>query len=226
MVKLSKAFYSKIGKKGINMRWVKEHSKVRISKKLSPEKVAIHAYLCGDGWIAVRKDNRGYPHYEIRVFPDDNWLAKFIVRLFKKEFRIIPKIIQDHNFYRVEIQNKPACLNLLSLGSYSTYNWEIPKNLSKDLLKEWIKCFFDCESNVDITGKRIALKSVNFKGLLEIKDALNLFKITSKVYGPYKPKNEKHSEYGILLITGTNILAYKRLISFHHPAKKEKLEQF
>jgi hypothetical protein len=34
---------------GIRKRWNKEHSKVRVNKKLSKEKVAINAYLCDDG---------------------------------------------------------------------------------------------------------------------------------------------------------------------------------
>lgn len=224
MVKMTNEFYKKISKIGLNKRWTGEHAKVRISNALSLEKVAIHAYLCGDGWIAARKDNRGYHHYEIKVFPDDEKLAKFIVGLFKREFNITPSIVNLHNYFGVQIKNKPACLNLLSMGTFSTRDWKIPEKLDKDLLREWLRCFFDCESNVDLNNKVIALKSVNFEGLLSIQEKLNLFQIESKVYGPYQPQNPKHSKYGILLIRGKNINTYKRLINFNHPAKKEKIK--
>lgn len=225
MVKLSSAFYRKISKIGLKKRWEKEHAKVRINKEWSEEKIGIHAYLCGDGYIKISKDKLGYAHHIIRVYPDDKWLAEFIVKLFKKEFNIKPSIRTYDHYFKLDITNKPACLELLSIGKYNTRDWEIPKDLPKEFLAEWIKCFFDCESNVDIKGRRIALKSVNFNGLLCIQDKLNLFEIKSKVYGPYQPKNQEHSKYGILVITGTNIEAYQRLINFHHPAKKKKLKK-
>ena len=224
MVKLSREFYRRISKIGLKNRWEKEHAKVNLNKKLTKEKVAIHSYLCGDGWIAIRKSKKAI-HYEIRVAPDDAVLAEFIVDLFKKEFNIEPKIEIKKNYFCVRIKNKPACLSLLSLGPCGTYEWKIPKNLSKNLLVEWIKCFFDCESSVDVKNKKISLKSVNFQGLLDIQDKLRLFNIDSRVYGPYKQKNEKHTDYGILLITGKNIRRYQRLINFHHSGKSKKLEQ-
>jgi len=225
MVKLSREFYSRISKIGLKKRWDREHAKVRISKKISPEKAAIHAYICGDGHIKIRNDNRGYPHHDIRIWPDNKELAYFIVHLFQKEFNIEPKIRDLGKYFRVEIASKPAFLNLIKIGNSATKDWQIPKNLTKKSKIKWIKAFFDCESNVDILGKRIALKSVNFNGLLQIRDALGFFKIDSKVYGPYQPKNLEHSLYGILTITRNNIYLYRKLINFNHPAKKKKLEE-
>jgi hypothetical protein len=225
MVKLSSAFYRRISKIGLKKRWTREHAKVRIRNKISLEKAAIHAYLCGDGCIIARDDNRGYPHHDMRIWPDNRELAYFIVNLFKKEFNIEPKIRDLGKYFRVEIASKPTFLNLIKIGNYSTKNWQMPKNLTKEAKIEWIRAFFDCESNVDIPGKRIALKSINFNGLLQIKAALKFLKINSKVYGPYQPKNPKHSRYGILTLSGDNIQLYKRLINFHHPAKKEKLNK-
>lgn len=224
MVKFSRGYFSRIGKIGIKKRWEKEHSKVRVAEGISPEKAAIHAYLCGDGFIKVRTDKWAAGHHDIRIWPDNRELAEFIVNLFKKEFNIEPKIRNLHNHFRVEIGNKPAFLNLIKLGNYSTTGWKIPKNLSKCALKEWIKAFFDCEANVDLNNKVIALKSINFEGLREIREKLLLFNIESKLYGPYQPRNEKHSKYGILVIKGKNIEQYRKLINFNHPDKKEKLD--
>jgi len=145
--------------------------------------------------------------------------------LFKKEFNIEPKIRNLGKYFRIEIASKPAFLNLIKIGNYATKDWQIPKNLTKKSKIEWLKAFFDCESNVNVYKKYIALKSVNFNGLLQVKDALRFFKIESRVYGPYQPKNQEHSPYGILAITGEDIRLYKRLINFHHPAKKEKLNE-
>ncbi len=225
MVKPSRSFFKKISKLGLKKRWEKEHSKVKISKNISPEKAAIHAYLCGDGYIKINIDKNNYPNYNIRVYPDNERLARLIGDLFKKEFNISPSIKKLGSYFAVQIKNKPVCINLLSLGTYGTRNWKIPRTFNKCLLREWLKCFFDCESNVDLNNRTIALKSVNYNGLLDIQNKLELFKINSKVYGPYQPKNEKHSKYGILIISGADICKYKRLINFNHPAKKKKLEQ-
>ncbi len=224
MVKLSRAFYQKISKIGLKKRWTREHAKVRINSELSPEKAAIHAYLCGDGHIKARIDKRGYPHHSIRIYPDDYEMALHIVRLFKKEFNIEPKIKNFGKYFRVEIASKPAFLNLLDVGTSETSNWSIPKNITKDSLKYWLSAFFDCESNIDLNNKIIALKSVNFNGLLDIKEKLKIFNVESKVYGPYQPKNKKHSKYGILLIRGKNIQLYRSFINFNHSAKKKKVK--
>ncbi len=135
MVKIDSQFYKRISKIGLKNRWGKEHSKVIIRARLTKEKIGIHAYLCGDGWISARKDRRGV-HYEIRIYPDDEYVAKFIVQIFEKEFGIKPKIRVLKNHFNVEIKNKPACLDLLKIGPYGTFDWKIPENLPKYLLIE------------------------------------------------------------------------------------------
>ena len=223
MVK-DKNFYKRISKIGLKNRWKKQHEKVKINKILTKEKMAINAYLCGDGWISARKDKNKAIHYEIRFFIDDFYLAKRIVGLFKKEFNLSPKIIFKRGCYHVQIKNKPACLNLLNLGNYRCKTWNIPKIKNNLLLIEWIKCFFDCESNVDVKRKLIQVKSTHNDGLKDICSRLKTLSINSKVYGPYQPKNKKHSAYSILLINGKDLLTYKNLINFYHPIKKKKLD--
>jgi len=217
-------FYKNISKIGLKKRWEKEHSTVRLNKTLSKEKTAINAYLCGDGWIAIREDKNKDMHYEIRIFLDNEALAKRVASLFKKEFNIYPHISYRKGCFNVQIKNKPACLNLYSFGQYGHYKWAIPKDLPSDYLKEWIKCFFDCEAYVDLKHKYIQVKSVNYSGLESIKGNLVSLGILSKLYGPYTPKNKKHGPYGMLFVRGKeNINAYKKLINFHHPDKRDKL---
>ena len=216
-------FYRRISKIGLKKRWNKEHSKVRINNKLSKEKIAINAYLCGDGYIKVRKDRNSVIHHEIGIFPDDLDLAKRIVRLFQKEFKIKPKIRKDGGCFRIRVANKPACLHLLSLGKYKSKNWSIPKDLDKSLLKEWIKCFFDCEAYVNTSSKIIQVKSINHKGLKSIKEMLKVLGIDSRLYGPYKPKLERHSSYSMINIPQEELTKYKKLIKFYHKEKVKKL---
>jgi len=145
--------------------------------------------------------------------------------IFEKEFNVHPRIVYRRGCYHIIINNKPVCQHLLSLGEYSGSKWKIPPNLSKKLVIEWVKCFFDCEAYVNVKNKTIQVKSINYQGLLSIQEKLIPLGINSKVYGPYKPRNDKHSLYGVLQISSANFFEYKRLINFYHPLKKEKLNQ-
>ena len=209
-------------------RWKKIHSKVRLSEGFTKEKVAINSYLCGDGNISIRK--KGF-HHDIRFFLDDIDLAKRVVNLFEKEFNASPvirrmksKIGGGKGFFKVEICNKPVCEHLLKLGNYGCMNWEIPKGLSSEFKKEWIKCFFDCEAHVNIGKRQIQVKSVNGNGLACLKNMLEGWGIFPKLYGPYKQYSENHNSYYFLIVLGKeNILGYSNNIGFYHPKKIKSL---
>jgi len=220
---LDSSFFSKIGKKGCKLRWQRAHAKVRINNKMSKEKVAINAYLCGDGDISKRIDKNGAWHYEIRFFLDHKYLADRIVRLLKKEFNIVPAVRKKQGYFKIEIKNKPACLHLLTMGKYGSLDWEMPENLEEDNLKEWLRCFFDCEAYVNHHNRQIQVKSVNQQGLLKIQEGLSLLGIDSKVYGPYKQKGINHNDYCMLTILTGDLRNYQKLINFYHPDKKIKL---
>jgi len=223
MVK-DREFYKKIGKIGLENRWKKEHSKFRIKKYWSKEKAAIDAFLCGDGYIAIRKDKNGTIHHEAQIVLDNFELCSYVCNLFKKEFKInLNTSKRKDNCFGVRINNKPICSHLLSLNKYKSMEWKIPFGLNETELREWIKCFCDCESSVDIKRRKIQVKSINHNGLYEIKKALKSFKINSNLYGPYKQKIKRHRDYSILVISSDDVIKYKKLINFNHPLKKEKL---
>jgi len=211
-------------------RWEKIHSKVRIKNNLSKEKIAINAYLCGDGNIKIRK--KGF-YYEIRFYMDDLSVSKRIVDLFKKEFEITPKIRKmkskvpnGRGYYKIEICNRPACENLLEIGKYGSLDWEIPQKLNKELKKEWVKCFFDCEAHVNLHRKQIQVKSINSEGLSNVKSILEDFGISSKIYGPYKQKKEQHNDYSLLtILRKEGIRKYAKLIGFYHSHKTKSLKR-
>lgn len=228
-----KEFYKKFSKLGLEARWRKQHSKVRISPILSKEKISINAYLCGDGWIKIRKENKkeNNVHYEIKIALDNFDLSKKVVSFFVKEYNIKPVIKYRQGYYEIGIKNKPACLDLLKLSRYNSLNWCMPKNLNPELIKEWIKCFFDCEAYVSPYSQNIQVKSINGNGLLSIRKELELFNIQSKVYGPYKQKSStpynKHSDYYVLIVPkkDSNLKKYESLISFNHPDKRYNLKK-
>jgi len=220
--------YSARNRKVAISRWKKIHSKVRLSKKISKEKTAINSYLCGDGDIKAREERFCY---DIRFYLDDLALAKRVVSLFRKEFNIVPvirkmqsKIPNGRGYFKVEISNKPVCRHLLKLGSYGSLNWRVPSKLNKDLRKEWVKCFFDCEAHVNIGNKQIQIKSVNRYGLVDLKNMLEEHEILSKLYGPYEQKGENHNPYSFLIIVGKkNIKEYYKKIGFYHSEKVKSL---
>ncbi len=222
--------YSAMGKKGSRNRWDKIHSMVKIRNKLSKEKVAIMAYLAGDGHISMKKEQF---RYEIRFFIDSILIANRIVALFNKEFGIQPKIRYvvskvsgGKGYFKVEIKNKPACFHLMSLGSYTGLSWTIPKDVSNDLMAEWIRGFFDCEAYVNMHNRQIQVKSINGNGLNDIRERLLLFGINSKVYGPYD-NGLNHNPYFMLTIYNLGDLKkYNNLIGFYHPDKKNNLRRF
>jgi len=220
--------YSDRNRKVAISRWKKIHSKVRLKEKFSKEKTAINSYLCGDGDISAREKNFCY---DIRFYLDDLALAKRVVSLFKKEFKIVPvirkmksKVPDGEGYYKVEISNKPTCKHLLKLGSYGSLNWSVPQELNRKFKREWIKCFFDCEAHVNIRNKQIQVKSVNRPGLISLKNMLEEQKIPSRLYGPYEQMGENHNPYSFLIIMGKeNVKDYYAKIGFYHSKKTKTL---
>jgi len=225
LMKKNKEFYKRISQIGLKKRWEKEHSKVKLTDGWTKEKAAINAYLCGDGYIAVRKDVNNNVHSEIQIILDNLELCKRVVSLFNTEFNIFPKIRKrkNENCYSVRAENKPVCLHLLSLGKYKSENWNVPNGLNREQLKEWIKCFFDCEAYVNTSSKIIQVKSINHDGLKSIKEVLKGLEINSVLYGPYKPKSEKHSAYSMINIPRKELANYNEIIGFYHKEKIKKL---
>ena len=117
-------FYSEIGKKGIKIRWKKFYSNVKIPTKLTKEKAAIHAYLCGDGNICIREEKTNKrKHYEIRFFPDNLRMLKNIDNCLLKCYGVpLKNIKRIGKMYSARLVNKKVCIDLLQLGKYGTYN--------------------------------------------------------------------------------------------------------
>lgn len=216
-----KLFYSRIGKKGIRLRWKRIHSKTPNPVKMTKEKASLNAYLCGDGNICIREDKNKTKHYEIKFFPDDEVMLKNILFCLSKVYNIQVKNIKKYRkMYYVRFNNKIVCKNLLKLGRYGKYDWTIPSKIKRNFKKEWIKCFFDCEAHVNKKGF-IQAKSVNFNGLKDVVSILSSLDIPSCLNGPYTQK--RGSSYFVLTINKKNSRNYLDKIGFNHSEKVKKL---
>lgn len=120
----------------------------------------------------------------------------------------------------LRFRSKRVFDRLTELGAGKSREWHISKtikNSSKIVKKEWIKAFFDDEATVDIQNKRIRVKSVNFKGLNDVKSLLEDFSIKSVITGP----NIDNSWY--LTLSCKNVEIFRKKIGFYHPSKNAKL---
>ncbi|MFH0831492.1 MAG: LAGLIDADG family homing endonuclease [archaeon] len=219
----NKQFFSKIGRAGVKIRWERFHSKTKIPLSLTKEKASLHAYLCGDGNISIRKERKNKSiHYEIRFFPDNVLMLKNICNCLFRCYGLRPKNIKKiGSMYHVRINNKLVCKDFLKMGKYGTYDWSIPREIIRKFERAWLACFFDCEAHVSKRGA-IQVKSVNGKGLKSVKGILSGLGIISALNGPYSQTTG--SNYYVLSISAKAALfRYSKEVGFNHSEKIKNL---
>lgn len=150
---------------------------------LSPEKARIHAHLCGDGdlFIYIRKRSPSsrrtswgkgitFRVYTIEYNNMSLALRKQFVNDVKKTYGNV--YIYERSRGIITVRRKEIYEEMVRLGVKNSRKWRIPKeilNASKEIKSSWLEAFFDDEATVDINHKRIDLKSVNLKGLKQVK---------------------------------------------------------
>jgi len=213
--------------KNVLSRWKKKHNEelkwIKYTKNIDFLKARICGYLAGDGNVSIRRENYSNKmHHEIRFFPDHISLIKPYIFAFKRAYNKTPIVKKMKNHYEVRINSKIVVNDLLSLCSFGSKNWTVPKFNNKKCIVEWLRAMFDSDSYVG--NKYIRLKTVNKEGLESVKKALNTLNIeTGKIY-KYKPKNKKWSTNYILDIRKIDSLKkFSETIGFKHKVKKEKL---
>lgn len=213
--------------KNILSRWKKQHANeiiwIKSHKNTNFLKARICGYLAGDGSVSIREErSSGKVHHEIRFFPDHISLIKPYITAFKKAYNKTPKIFKKNNHYEIRINSKIVVQDLLSLCSFGSKSWTIPKFINSKCKKEWLRSMFDSDSYV---GKKyIRLKTVNKKGLESVKKLLNEFNIeTGEIYD-YKPKNKRWNVNYILDIRKLESLKkFSQIIGFNHKLKEKRL---
>jgi len=173
----------KIGRLKVNKHLIPESSRF-----LTKEKAYILGVLCGDGYVSF------YPNigtYQIclqtvdKEFADefDSCLQKvYVIKPYRK--KIIVNKANWNDKFEVRLCSKEACSDILSIGSFKTKIWFVPKIIKESSLQtqaSFLKGIFDSEGSVETNGKRINLTSTNLKGLKEIESLLCNFDIKSKI---------------------------------------------
>jgi hypothetical protein len=185
--------------------------------KFNKDLATIHAYLCADGYVIKNPKTQKHKYYHIGLRnTNENLLLDFQTR-FRNTFGLEPHICKDG---RCRIQNKEIYNFLTSEFSYYSHEWKMPK-LSKRNRSVWLRAFFDCESWVFVKkrqDRRIGMDSVNKKGLLYIKKALETYGINSKVH------TTKRNVYRLYIYGKNNLVKFRKNIGFLHSDKKKKLK--
>jgi len=178
----------------------------------------IHAYLCADGYVITNK-KPGHKHYHIGFRNTNKVLLSDFARRFKKQFNIKP---HDYGDGRKIIQSKKLFYYLTDGFSYYSREWVVP-DISKSLLRMWLRAFFDCDGWVSSRKRQnraICLDSVNFNGLVLIKRVLKeKFDIDSKDI----KKRKGRDLYELSIYGKENLKRFQEEINFLHPEKKKKL---
>jgi len=135
------------------------------------------------------------------------------------QFNIKPRKVRNELRFR----SKRVFERISMLGGGKSRDWFIDKeilNSSKKIKKGWLGAFFDDECTFDPVFKRLRVKSMNFKGLKQVKRILSDLNIQSNITGP----NTDKSFY--LSITGANIQKFYNNINLKHKLKRNKMRIF
>lgn len=187
--------------------------------KFDQNLAAIHAYLCGDGYVIKNPENQKKKYYYIGLRNTNLTLLKDFQSKFKSYFGIEPII--TNGIDRCKIQNKAIYYQLTKDYSFYSYEWELPP-LSKENLKFWLRAFFDCEGWVENQPKKsrlISLDCCNKKGIIQVKNALQRLYINSQL-----TKKKNRTIWRLTICGKENLQRYQSLIGFLHPQKKQRLE--
>ncbi len=185
---------------------------------MSEDLAAVHAYLCADGYVVKHLPNRKHKYYRAGLRNQNLALLKDFQERFEKVFKIRPRLVEGE---RCEKGSKEIYeLLTKEFGSFYSWEWRMPE-MNEDLLKVWLRAFFDCEGWVTCESRmnrQLGIDCVNEKGIIQVHEALKRLGISSIV----KKRNTRNI-YHLGIFGKENILAFREKVGFLHPEKKEKL---
>lgn len=160
-------------------------------EKLTKAKARIIAHLIGDG--AHYQTGHDYVlKYEVR---DEESLKQFNDDLIEVyglkpfwELNTSGKTGEPIKFVR--LRSKLAFEDLLRYATYFSSDWILKSSLlsaSKEIRLEFLMAFFDDEGSV-VSSYQIRLYSINRQGLLQIKDMLEEFEVSSELKSGFGSK--------------------------------------
>jgi len=204
--------------------------------RITPEFARLHAHICGDGCLYKVKTNRSkkeliqHPRkntirnrFHLSYCNTNKVLLKSYINDLKTAFNRIG--VFDPSKNQVDAQAKWLYDLFKFFGAGKSKEWYIPNKImlsSKNIKSQWLKAFFDDESHVSKTHKRIVLNIVNKKGLVQIRTLLKEMNIESKLGGPYICR-EFYSYH--LTVNKTYLERFEKFIGFNHPKKIKDLHE-
>ena len=200
--------------------------------EITSEIARIHAHLCGDGCVYLKKEKRSLrsliKHPRKQIY-ENVWVIEYT----NKKRKLLEEFNQDlktafnrkgqwrPKYSRIQVSSVKWIVDFLQLRGKNSYNWFIPHSImsaNKNIIAMWIRAFFDDEATVTDYGA-IRVKCMNQNGLKQIRDLLSIFKIRASLTGP----NSDNSYY--LYIYKKYNVQYQENIGFLHPEKREKLQK-
>ncbi len=219
---------SERNRKIANIRWTRTFNsdleRIKINSSKYPQlKARLIGYFMSDGCITILKEKNDRVHHSGYFYPDDIEMLESFLEAFLPIYGFMPKVEYPQNYYRIRFDSKAIVNDLLTNGSFRSLEWRMPNFNTDEETLEFIRAFFDAEAYVG--PKYIQVQSVNNHGLLQIKEALSKFGISSRIYS-YHRKNKNWNINYILTISKTeNINNFIRIIGFNHSIKKEKCQR-
>jgi len=156
-------------------------------EEISPELARIHAHLCGDGSVYIYETSErdrnlravtGYYNKNQKLL---NKFRKDFSKLFGVKMAIRPN--RDVSIKSIRIFREL----IKRFGEFGSKKWRVHnsiKNSNKNIRLEWLKAFFEDESYHEKRYNRLKIKSINHKGLRDVKEMLNSLGIFSSLTGP------------------------------------------
>ena len=188
--------------------------------KFDENLAAVHAYLCADGYVIKNPENQKLKYYRIGFRNTNLILLKDFQEKFERVFGIKPHLYEGE---RCALGSKLIYYQLTNnFGSFYSWHWKMPK-LNNKLTKIWLRAYFDCEGWVTIEARQnrnIGLDCVNKKGLEQVKNALKVIGINSKL-----KFRDKKNIYRLYIFGKEKIIKFRQEIGFLHPKKAEKLDK-
>lgn len=188
--------------------------------KMDENLVAVHAYLCADGYVIKNPLTQKHHYYNIGLRNTNLLLLKDFQDKFEKVFGVKPHLIEGQ---RCRIGSKEIYENLTKeFGSFYSWEWRMPL-LDEELSKIWLRAYFDCEGWVTCKthqNRHIGVDCVNKKGILQVKNALERLGIVCKV-----KKRNTRDIYSLMIYGKENLLNFSQKIGFLHQNKSNKLKE-
>ncbi|HJU14221.1 MAG TPA: LAGLIDADG family homing endonuclease [Candidatus Nitrosotalea sp.] len=165
-----------------------------------------------------RKYHRDRRRYELGYCNTNEKL----LREFSKDVLAVYKIkVRKRKTTDLVFKSKRVFSRIKNLGGGDSHGWSIGEEIfgGRKIVKTfWLRAFFDDEATVDRTNSVIRVKSVNRRGLNQVRQLMDTVGITSNIIGP----NCDSSWY--LTVPRRNLKKFQKTIGYNHPEKKLLLE--